>query len=162
MTKLREPVSVENTLNLLLGTITVERAVAVTGHQTGYIRNLSNPDTRERLSFDDAVKLDLEWRVQGNEGYPLFETYERILQNEAAERFADATAIGRLACLVAKEAGEATAALVAASMPGADRGVWKKALRELEEADQANAPAMALLRELIDQADRPRAIEQPP
>jgi hypothetical protein len=162
MTKLREPVTVENTLNLLLGTITVERAVEVTGRAPGYIRALSNPTTRERLALEDAIKLDLEWRAQGNEGYPLFETFERILQNEAAERFADATAIGRLACLVAKESGEATAALVAASLPGADRGVWQKALRELEEADQANAPAMALLRELIDQSGRPRAIEPPP
>ncbi len=162
MTKLREPVTVENTLNLLLGTITVERAVEVTGRQPGYVRNLSNPDTRERLALEDAIKLDLEWRAQGNEGYPLLETYERILASEADDRFADASAIGRLACLVAKESGDATAALIAASLPGAGPNDWKKALCELEEADQANAPARGLLRDLLEQADRPRALEPPP
>ncbi len=162
MTKLREPVTIENTLNLLLGTITVERAVEVTGRAAGYIRALSNPTTRERLALEDAIKLDLEWRAQGNDGYPLFETFDRILQSEACERFADATAVGRLACLVAKESGDATAALVAASLPGAGVEEWSKALRELEEADQANAPAMATLTELIERHRRPRAIEPPP
>ena len=45
---------------------------------------------------------------------------------------------------------------------GADARQWRRALRELEEADQANGPAMALLRELIDQDARPRALEPPP
>lgn len=161
MTKLRDPVTIENTLNLLLGTVSIERAVEVTGRAPGYIRNLSNPDTRERLSLEDAISLDLEWRAQGNEGYPLLETYDRILNSKIIDRFADSTALGRLACLVAKEAGEATAALIAASLPGAGPKNWKDALRELEQADQANGPAMAVLRELLDQADRPRAIEAP-
>lgn len=162
MTRLRDPITVENTLNLLLGTITIERAAEVTERSAGYLRAVSNPDTRERLALEDAIKLDLEWRAQGNEGYPLYETYDRMLQTSAAERFASAAVIGRLACLVAKEAGEATAALVEASLPGADVRQWRRALRELEEADQANGPAMALLRELIDQDLRPRALEPPP
>lgn len=162
MTKLRPPVTVENTLNLLLGTITIERASEVTGRSTSYLRVLSNPDTRERLALEDAVKLDLEWRAQGNEGYPLYETYDRLLETSAIERFANSASIGRLTCLVAKEAGDATAALVEASIPGAGVPEWERALRELEEADQANGPAMALLRELIDQAKRPRALEPPP
>ncbi|WP_267414719.1 hypothetical protein [Sphingomonas sp. GC_Shp_4] len=153
--------TVENTLHLVIGTISIERAAEVTGRSLGYLRALSNPYTRERLAFDDAIKLDLEWRAQQQEGYPLLETYERILKSEAQLRFASAEAIGRLACIVAKEAGEATAALVAASMPGASRETWKVALRELEEAGQANAPAIALLRELIDPpTDAP--LEPPP
>lgn len=162
MTKLRDPVTVENTLNLLLGTITIERAAEVTERSAGYLRALSNPDTRERLAFEDAIKLDLEWRAQGNEGYPLFETFDRLLTTTAVGRFANAAAIGRLTCLVAKEAGEATAALIEASLPGAGAAEWKAALRELEEADQANGPAMSLLRELLDQAEQPRALEPPP
>lgn len=162
MTKLRDPVTIENTLLMLLGTISIERAAEVTGRATGYVRNLSNPDTRERLALEDAISLDLEWRAQGNEGYPLLETYDRILHSNAADRFADATTLGRLACLVAKESGEATAALIAASLPGAGPKAWKDALRELEQSDQANGPAMAVLRELLDQAERPRAIEPPP
>jgi hypothetical protein len=161
MTKLRDPVTVENTLLMVMGTITVERAAEVTDRSPGYIRALSNPDTRERLAFEDAIKLDVEWRAQGQEGYPLLETYERILQSQAETRFASAAAIGRLACIVAKEAGEATAALVEASMPGATRATWKAALRELEEADQANGPAMALLRELIDPPES-SALDLPP
>ena len=123
MTKLRDPVTIENTLLMLLGTISIERAAEVTGRATGYVRNLSNPDTRERLALEDAISLDLEWRAQGNEGYPLLETYDRILHSNAADRFADATALATITLLMA-----APAHASGSSMP------WEEPLQKILES----------------------------
>ena len=69
MTKQREAVTVENTLYRVLGTLTIERAAEVTGRAESYLRALSDPDKRDRLTIEDAIKLDLEYRAGGREGY---------------------------------------------------------------------------------------------
>ena len=148
MTKVRNPVTIENTLYAVLGRISIERASEVTGRAESYLRALSDPDKRERLTIEDAIALDLEHRARGGDGFPLYETYGRIMDSVAAERFADAAAIGRIAVIVAKEAGEATAALIEASLPGAGPDKLETALRELEQSDDAGHAAIALLRDL--------------
>lgn len=152
MTKLREPVTLENTLFLVLGRLTIERAAEVVGCSTHHLRALSDPDKRERLTIDDAIKLDLAHRADAGEGYPLFETYGRLLDAASAERFADADALGRLTVKVAREAGEATAALVAATRPNATVQDLEHALRELEGSDEVTDAAIAHVREMIRRA----------
>ncbi|SEM73015.1 hypothetical protein SAMN05192583_1020 [Sphingomonas gellani] len=149
MTKERAPVTIENTLYRVLGELTIELAAETTGRAESYLRALSDPDKRERLTIEDAIKLDLAWRAGGREGFPLYETFGRIIESEAAERFADADALGLLTQDYARESGEATAWLIAAMQPGASLDTLRRALKECEEADTACTPAIANLRDRI-------------
>lgn len=152
MTKVRAPITVENALFRVLGEIGIEVAAQITNRGTDYLRALSDPDRRERLTIEDAIKLDLQYREGGGLGFPIYETYGRIVEAMASERFADAAAIGAVTVRHAKEAGEATAALVAAAQPGADRLVLEAALRELEQADDATADSIATVRQALARA----------
>ncbi len=152
MTKVRAPITVENALFRVLGEIGIEVAAQITNRGTDYLRALSDPDRRERLTIEDAIKLDLQYREGGGLGFPIYETYGRIVEAMASERFADAAAIGKVTVRHAKEAGEATAALVAAAQPGADRAVLEAALRELEQADDATAESIATVRQALARA----------
>lgn len=146
MTKLRPPLTIENALFRVLGTIGLERAAEVTGRGADYLRSVSDPDNRYRLTIADALTLDLEHVATGGAGFPIYETYGLLLEAARAERFSDAAAIARRAIRVIKEGGEAHAALVAASQPGATDADRAAALRELEEAACELTAAMALLR----------------
>lgn len=157
MTKVREAVTIENTLYRVLGTLTIERAAAVTGRTEGYLRALSDPDKRERLTIDDAIALDLEYRAGGREGYPLLDTYERIVRASADAKFAEEHATGRLTYDFVRETGEASCALIAAQLPGASLKELQTALREVEQADNASATVIAHLQSRIRRArDGPR------
>lgn len=152
VTKQREAVTVENTLYRVLGTLTIERAAEVTGRAESYLRALSDPDKRDRLTIEDAIKLDLEYRAGGREGYPLLDTYARIVQAAADAKFAEEHATGRLTYDFVKEAGEASCALIAAQLPGATLTTLQTALHEVEQADNASATVIAHLQARIRRA----------
>ncbi|TCP33250.1 hypothetical protein [Sphingomonas sp. BK235] len=149
MTKVRAPLTIENALFRVLGEIGIEIAAEVTGRGADYLRALSDPDRRERLTIEDAIKLDLHHRATGGVGFPIFETYGRIVESSAAERFADAAAIGAVTIDLAKESGEALAASIAAAQPGADVRTLETALRELEQADEATSTAITTIRQAV-------------
>ena len=160
MTKLREPVSIENALLLTLGRLTIERAAEVTGRQPHYLRAASDPDKPDQLlSVRDMELLDLASHADFGDGFPLYEALGRRLESSAAERFADQAAIGRACMAVAKETGDATAAMIAASLPGASIPELETALRELEEADASTDGAIAVVRSALNHA---RAELRPP
>jgi hypothetical protein len=161
MTKLREPVTIENTLYTVLGSITIERAAEVTGRAVSYLRSLTDPDKRERLTIEDAIALDLEYRAQGKQGYPLLGTYIRIIEAAQHDKFAEEHAFGQLACDYVRESGQASAALVAAMLPGASLHVLETALRELEDADSAAAPTITHLQTRIKRAREGPAVHPP-
>ena len=152
MTKLREAVTIENTLYRVIGTLTIERAAEVTGRAVSYLRALSDPDKRERLTIEDAIALDLEYRAGGREGYPLLDTYARIVEAAAEAKFAEEHATGRLTFDFVKEAGEASCALIAAQLPGATIQDLQTALHEVEQADNASATVIAHLQARIRRA----------
>ena len=149
MTKLREPVTIENALLLVVARLTPERAAEVTGRDAAYLRVLHDPDRREQLTVRDLELLDLEHQAQFGEGFPLYEALGRRLESSAAERFADQAALGRATMAVAKECGEAMAAMIAAGLPGADRKTIEEALRQLEEADASTDAAIAVFRNAL-------------
>jgi hypothetical protein len=160
MTKLRAPVTMENTLYRVLGELGIERAAAVTGRAEAYLRNLSDPDKREELTVRDLRLLDSACRAAGDPTFPLYQTLGLLLEADGAERFADAAALGRHAELSARESGEASAALIAACLAaGSDDQAHDRALREAEQAHEAWADTIATLRQ---QRQRPVVLEQPP
>lgn len=149
MTKRRPPVSIERALFKVLGELGIDRAAEVTGREPDYLRSMSDPDTRYQLSVADALKLDLAHRAERQEPgvavYPIYEAYGLLLDTEGGARFADAEAIHRQAAAVAKEGGEATAALIRASLPSATPADDQAALRQLEESIAADTVAIQLI-----------------
>lgn len=159
MTKLRDPITIENTLKIVIGTLR-ERAAAATGRDAEYLHSMSDPAKPGQLTVRDVVALDLEWRAAGHAGYPLVDTILRMIEASAAERFAEEHAYGQLAHSWLKESCEATPLVVEAMHPGATVQIMETALRELEHADSAIAPLSASLKKRIRRArDGP---DQPP
>jgi hypothetical protein len=151
MTKLREPVSIENTLMAVIGRMTIERASEVTGREIHYLRALTDPDKPTILNVADLEALDLEAHASWGEGFPLFEALGRRLDSAKADRFADQVEIARVAAVHAKEAGDATAAMILAS-GSTDRRVLENALREAEQSDAAADTCVAVLRAAVARA----------
>jgi len=145
MTKLRPPVSIENTLHRVLGELGAERAAEVTGRARSYLNDACDPDKPQLLTVRDAIALDLACVEAGDPTFPLYETYGLLLRAATAERHADALAIGRHAAAVAKESGEATAALVSAALAPGDVPAMEHALRQTEESLEASTDAIATI-----------------
>lgn len=149
MTKQRAPLTVENALFRVLGAIGVDRAAEITNREASYLRSLSDPDSRYRLTVDDAITLDLEHQAVTGEGTPIYETYGLLLGSAYAQRFADQAALARHAAAAIKECGEANAAIVTASLPGATARDRLNAIRETEEAIGHMTHALPLLQSSV-------------
>lgn len=160
MTKSRDPVTIENTLRIVLGTLK-GRAAEATGRDAGYLHNMTDPSKPGQLTVRDVVALDLEWRAAGHAGYPLADTIGLMIESEAAERFAEEHAYGQLAHSWVKESCDATPLVVEAMHPGATVQVLETALRELEQADSAIAPLSASLKKRIKRAREGPAVHPP-
>ncbi len=145
MTKVRPPLSIENALYKVLGALGIEAACEATERKAAYLRNLSDPDKREQLTVADAIKLDLAHRQKGYGDAPIYETIGLIMKAADAELFSDSAAIGRVALDVIREGGQAHAALVQASFPGATPRDYDETLRELEESAAVIAKAITLV-----------------
>jgi hypothetical protein len=104
------------------------------GKSASMIRAWGDPERRERVSFDDAIALDVLYMAEGGIGAPLYETYTAQLGIAAAGRFAEQIQLGQLLPKVIKENAEAEAALAVASQLGADTRHRGITLREVEEA----------------------------
>ncbi len=146
MTKLRPPVSIENTLYRVLSELGIDRAVEATGRKKSYLHAVTDPDRDEQLMVRDLIALDLACRDAGDPTFPLYETIGLILQAETATRFACAVQLGRLAGEASKEGGEACAAIIDVALSGApDPLAVRAAIRSAEEAHDAWTSAIAVL-----------------
>lgn len=152
MTCEREPVTIENRLRLVFGTLTIERVVELTGKSEGYLSALTLPRRRETLSLALAEKLDLEFHKVTGQGFPIYEALGLRLETAGAGRFAEAAEIAQLARQFAKEGGEATAAMVDAAMSSGDPETLTKTLRELEDADRINNLSITAVRQALAHA----------
>lgn len=152
MTKPREPVTIENTLSEVIGVLKIGRAAEATGRQVSYLHSMTDPAKPGQIAVKDVIALDIEWRAAGNSGYPLTATIIRMIEAEASDRFAEDHALGALTFDFVKESGEASAALVAAMVPGAPVQLLETALREAEHADKAVGPVIANLQKRIKRA----------
>ncbi|MCP3729284.1 hypothetical protein M9978_02485 [Sphingomonas sp. MG17] len=148
MTKARPPLSIENALYKVLGRIGIERAAEVTSRGADYLRSLSDPDNRYRLTCQDMLALDDEHQVLTGER-PLYETLGLMIDARNAARFSDRAELRRLTVPVLKEAGEAHAALAAATCDGAGAVELRNFVREAEQSvakiTQAIGAAQAML-----------------
>jgi hypothetical protein len=137
MTKERTPLTFEDAVNRVIGTIGMEAATAATGRSADYLRALTDPDKRYALTIEDAEKLDLAWQSAGHQGAPIFATYATRIDIAHNASFADRFAFLGAIATYASESGEAIPALVRAALPGAGPREHKAAQREVAEALEA-------------------------
>lgn len=145
MTKRRAPLSYDNALARIAGLIGWAEMARVTDRQERTVRNWGDPDARESCPIDCAEMLDLAFQAAGGQGAPMLETFTLRFDAARAERFADPAQLSFFSQTVAKEAGEAVAALIAAARPGATARDRADALREAEELVTAVTVTLPLL-----------------
>ena len=150
MTKLRAPLTTEQALvriAALIGWDAMAEACATPDRSitAAMLRKWADPDTRERFPLDAGIALDIAYAGAGGDGFPIYETYGLLLEVARAERFADAAELARRTITAIKEGGEASAALVRASQPGATDRDRADAAREVEENLAALKQTLPLL-----------------
>lgn len=145
MTKLRGPLTYDAALARIAGLVGWSAMATATDRADRTVRNWGDPDASESCPIECAELLDLAFQAAGGEGAPMFETYARRLDVARAERFADERQLSICTSTVAREAGEAVAALITASMPGGSERDRTHALREVEQLLNAASSTLPLL-----------------
>jgi hypothetical protein len=136
VTKPRSPLSTEQALQRIAGQLAsgVQSMAEVADRQTGTVRAWMDPDRPEQVPFECAIALDLAFQAEGGEGAPLFEVYATAFKLASAQRFASRRRLLDFTSAIAKEAGEAVAALVHGARDDAGEAERRLAAREVDEA----------------------------
>lgn len=149
MTKLRAPISIDQALDRIAGTLPGGRdqMAAICGVESGEtVRAWGDPAKPERqLWFDRAILLDIAFQRAGGEGRPLFETYALQCEVAREDAFADEIEILNRACTLIREDAEAQEAMVQASLPTAGPHDRSHAVRQLEDVVREATAAIRLL-----------------
>lgn len=148
MTKPRIPDSLEEALGRIMTQVPGGFAAmgARVDRAPGYLRAYADPDRDEQIPLPLAIELDLLFQENGGQGAPIHEYYSRELEVAQVRRFASGIELAKAAVGVIKEAGDAGAAIVTASLPGATRAQKLKALEETVELDTEVTHAIAQLK----------------
>ena len=82
MTKIRDPLSIENVLSNMVSKLNDDEVKNITGKSISHFRKCSDPDDKDHnLYLSDAIKLDI--LMQRNLlGTPLMDNFQLILDNE--------------------------------------------------------------------------------
>lgn len=146
MTKRREPITFHRALTTVAAMIGWDRVAAICGVTERAARNWSDPDTDAEIRMIDARRLDQAYLEHGGDHAPFLKVY--TLQLELAARDPDDVrrCLAKSASGAAKESGEAVAAIIDASLPGAGAAQRRRAIREGEEAMAAIAASVEILR----------------
>lgn len=139
----------------------LEGMAQATNRSVSTINAWRDPERREKVPLDDAIALDLAYQAAGGVGAPLFETYAAQLELAASTRFSDRHHLLEATKELVREAGEAHAALIHASQPGATAGDDARALREATEAFDRFKPILAMLSGRVPAPAGNAAVGQP-
>ena len=156
MTKARAPLSIEAAIVRVAGAFEdgFDDLAAIVDREARTVRNWSDPDTPEEIPVGRAIMLELAYQAKGGSGAPIFEAYALKLELAEAAKFGDRHQLLRHAQDVARETGEANAAIIGAAHPSATATDRARALTEATEARQALDQVIPLL--------AAEANEQPP
>lgn len=157
MTLLRETLTVEEALDRVLAALTMKTATEVTGRKEHYLRALSHPRKRAKLTVIDLMKLDTA-HLQIDGTTPIFETVGTILKAAQAEMFADEAHLSELSMTMLRENSDAEIAVIEATRPNADRATWDNAEKQLAEA----IPIMTRILAFVRKKGASRATGPPP
>lgn len=146
MSKPRPPLSIDAALARIAGQ--VPGGWAAMAQSTGYVertvRKWGDPDDEAEINLTAAIQLDILFQQSGGEGTPIYDAYGLLVGACVAERFVDGFDLLRCAIDVAKETGDAEAALMRLALPEAGPADRLIAQRELLQA--LDAVKAALLR----------------
>lgn len=147
MTKLREPVSIENTLRLIAKQLPGEMAAMAEAvdRAPSSVNSWADPAARERLPLWAAIKLDAACDRAGL-GQPLFELYELELALAREDAFACSIAFAKQTCALIREASEAAEAMVCYMPSSASEAEKVNAIRQLEDVVRVATRGIAMLR----------------
>lgn len=109
-------------------------AAECTPRKPAIVRAWGDPDRREEIPLECAIKLDKLFRRSGGDGAPCIEYFAYRLDEAGFFHSADNLGLGRIAADLIVECGQAQAALVLAAQPGACRTVFREALVHMDEA----------------------------
>lgn len=148
MTKPREPLTYQETLTKVAALIGWDRCAAVCGvGSVRAVRYWSDHDCEREIRMIDAERLDRAFMDYGGDHAPFHRLH--ALRLDIAGRDAPDRDLAALGGLVAKETGEAIAALIDASN-STDRRVRNRARKEIHEAIESLTDGLAGL----DRADK--------
>lgn len=134
MTKLRAPCTFEQALARITGLLEHDNAAKLIGKSSRTLYDYMDSDVATSISLEDAWTLDNAFAEAGGDGYPLHQCYALRLDTEAAVSRQDGEAHARLLADATREAGEAIAAQIVATQPGATPADRLIAIRETEQA----------------------------
>jgi len=147
MTKFREPITFNRALTTLADLIGWDRCAAICGVSERTVRNWSDPDTDTEIRLIDARRLDQAYLAAGGDFAPFHRTFALQLGLETREPADEAPAITAAAATIAKEGGEAIAAMLDAATRGNCGVTRRKAKREVKEAIEAMGQGLDALGE---------------
>ena len=82
MTKIRNPLSIENVLSNMLSKLNDDEVKNITGKSISHFRKCSDPDDKDHnLYLSDAIKLDILMQ-RSLLGTPLMDNFQLFLDNE--------------------------------------------------------------------------------
>lgn len=166
MTKLRAPITCEDALTKVAGTLTYARLAQILDRPERTVRNWSEPDTSpaaaDAITLGMALELDKQFRLAGGIGAPLLSFYALRLEADVADASVHAVAIAEAAARVAREGGQALEAAIIASVPGADVRLLDIAERESEEAVAASTDLVITIGRARKARANPSGQEVPP
>lgn len=154
MTKLRPPLSIEAALSDVIDAIGMDAAIAATGRTKHYLRGLSDPDKRERLTCADAIALDAAHHTALGTR-PIHDMMGLKLDARAADAESCVDRLFASTIEAMKESSEADVALFEATRPGASRATRQTAMRELVQSLNARRRQIPILRAMMRQPAQP-------
>ncbi|MGT2515614.1 hypothetical protein ACVOMT_16520 [Sphingomonas panni] len=141
------PHTIEAALRIVLAALGPKQAAALIDRDVHYVRSLSNPTSRYRLTVADQMQLDLAYNARFG-GFPIHDMVTAIL---SARRAAKPVALDLTAptASVALETGQAVAAMIVAANAGSTLQQRRVAAQEWEEAQVALARCGPVLHALL-------------
>lgn len=136
MTKLRSPASFADAVTRVAGRLGWDGAAQAVGKAERTVRNWSDPDTGAQPTIEDALRMDAAYVTTGG-GEPPMLTVFRLRLDQSLAGPVDCADLTRAAAMAAREAGEFSAAMMAAAQPGASRHERQAAVKEGLEAAAA-------------------------
>jgi hypothetical protein len=144
MTKARAPSTFADAVTRIAGRVGWTAMAEAVGKTERCVRNWSDPDMHREPCLDDALALDALYLEAGGGEAPIASVY-LVLLKRAAQPTPDTEALTGATCRAAKEVGEAVAALVEATQPGAHQRVRVVAEKEIADAVEALQGAAEVL-----------------
>lgn len=147
VTKVRTPLSIDAALARIAGQVpgSWSALAGEVGYEERTVRKWGDVDADGEINVTAAIKLDILFQRHGGEGFPLHDAYGRMLGVAVTRRFHDQFEILRRVMRIAKETGDAEAALLRFALPDATDKHRAAAQREVLEALEAIQAVLPLV-----------------